>query len=821
MKIARLVATSDDIGDVDFALISPAMAGLPQGYESIFATLPIHNINGWLDDIGELESNHCPGCTPAVFAADPFLDAERVLQRFRRAGFGELAIWPSVGIFGGTPDLSSEGLDFARETEFAHMASAAGFAVTATIFNVSQARSMIDAGVRRFVLHPPLVRESTAGGDDADNALAQWLQSLFPDGRPQGVQTYLFSSHGDGHQGESKLVDGILICRTGRSSARHVTAARRNRRPAKLAALPSRLPFLARRRGAIVVGASIGSGAAAHAVANGGADFIVALNAGRFRMMGTSSSACYLPLRDTNNFVDGFAREEILPRVRVPVFLGVYAGDPRRSIDDIIATTVARGYQGITNFPTIARYSGPYRKRLEASGFGIHREYELLTRAKQAGLATLAYARDPDEAAHFAALRADILCLQFGSAAGRLALPSETEIEDIAGKAGAMIRRIRKHNATILCLLAGGAILSPQTMMRVCDLAKADGYVGGSTFDKFPAVTSIEDRTAEFKAAVQFRYGIEGIEKQIRLYRRFGLVTTESDHATVHERVKRLAASSGPIVISGARGTGKSLLARLIHSMGPARNHSVESLSLGAAEGYSPSSALAGVISDAGDRPRTRLGWFQLLSGQDLVLENLERADRAVQTLLLEAIETRQFRPVGAMASLPFDVRLIITSREPLAALRAAGKLDDDLYLQLRPSEIELHSLRERPEDIPLIVDFLLEDIGRRAALGIEHAAIRALQTCDWPGNIRELRSFLEEVAVLAEERKITLEDLDMVRRNRDVYIEHPKEMTEREWLLDALRRHSFHRTEAAAFLGISRKTLYNKMKRLRLLQEH
>ena len=85
---------------------------------------------------------------------------------------------------------------------------------------------------------------------------------------------------------------------------------------------------------------------------------------------------------------------------------------------------------------------------------------------------------------------------------------------------------------------------------------------------------------------------------------------------------------------------------------------------------------------------------------------------------------------------------------------------------------------------------------------------------------MRELRSFLEEVAALADGRKIMLEDLEMVRRNREVRTAHPKEMTEREWLLDALRRHSFHRTDAAAFLGISRKTLYNKMKRLRLLHE-
>ncbi len=172
------------------------------------------------------------------------------------------------------------------------------------------------------------------------------------------------------------------------------------------------------------------------------------------------------------------------------------------------------------------------------------------------------------------------------------------------------------------------------------------------------------------------------------------------------------------------------------------------------------------------------------------------------------------------MASLPFDVRLIVTSREPLAELRAAGKLDDDLYLRLRPFEIILHPLHRRPEEIPLIVDFLLNDIDRSLTSGIDHAALRALQTYDWPGNVRELRSFLEEAAGLADGRKISIEDVEIVHRNIGVPVSHPKEMTEREWLLDALRRHKFRRTDAAAFLGISRKTLYNKMKHLKLLDE-
>ncbi len=361
-------------------------------------------------------------------------------------------------------------------------------------------------------------------------------------------------------------------------------------------------------------------------------------------MMGVSSSACYLPLRDTNNFVDEFTREEILPHVNVPVFLGAFASDPRRSIDSIVATAAARGYQGITNFPTVARYSGRYRMNLEACGFGISREYELLSRAKEAGLATLAYARGGEEAEQFAAIGTDVLCLQFGSAAGRLAVPSEAEIEDIAGRAGAIVRRARTRNPLIICTLAGGAILSPQTMMRVVDLAKADGYVGGSTFDRFPVASSIEERTAEFKSAAQLRYGIEKVEKQIRFYRRFGLATTESDNKTVHKRVRQLAASKDAVVISGPRGTGKSLLARLIHALGPARNSAIETVSLSAVSDNAPEYALAGSAGDREAHSRARLGWFQLLAGQDLVLDDLDKAQPPVQALLLEAMETKRFR---------------------------------------------------------------------------------------------------------------------------------------------------------------------------------
>jgi predicted TIM-barrel enzyme/transcriptional regulator with AAA-type ATPase domain len=816
MKVARIIGRLADLREADLGLISPAMTDLPQGLESVAAMLPVHNLNGWLDATSVTGLSYDERCFPALFAADPFLDLRRTFERLRHLGFSRVALWPSIGIFDGSPNFASDGLGFEREVHSARIAVAAGFSLMATVFDSAQAQRMIEAGVTRLILHPPPGRLDYNG-----HRLADWIRTVFPSGRPSSIETCLIATAESPPSLDNlPLVDGILACGSGRSVLKREIRTGPSDLPRR-SMVPSAPHFLSRRRGSIIVGAAVGTGAAAHAVVNGGADFVVALSAGRFRMMGVPSSSSYLPLRDTNSFVDGFALDEILPRVEVPVFLGVCAFDPRRDVGAIVAKALEHGYPGITNFPTVARYSGRYRKCLEANGLGIRHEFELLARAKEAGLLTLAYTRAPDEAAHFASLGVDVLCLQFGSNADRLVVHSQAEVEDIAGQAGAIIRRVRAHNAALPCLLSGGAIVSPETVMRVCDLAKADGYIGGSTFDQFPMATSIEDRTAEFKAALQLRYETEGIEKQIRLYRRFGLVTTQSDSETVHNRVRRLASSRDPIIITGARGTGKSLLAKLIHALGPRKARPLENLSLDDTAGNSLQHSLTGAAGDAAAGIPSKLGWFQVLSGQDLVLDDLDKASLPMQAFLLETMETGRFRQAGAITSLPFDVRLILTSREPLAELRSTGRMDDDLYLRLRPAEIQLQALRSRPEDIPVIVDFFLEDLASKSACGIEHAAVRSLQAYDWPGNMRELRSFLQEALVLAHGRKISLEDLETVRHNRAAAVVHPTEVTEREWISDALRRHRYRRADTAAYLGISRKTLYNKMRHFRLLGDH
>ena len=160
-----------------------------------------------------------------------------------------------------------------------------------------------------------------------------------------------------------------------------------------------RLKTLRAARNQMLVGAAIGTGMTAQAAERGGADLLLALNAGRFRSMGVPSIASMLALRPCNDFVLDFARAEILPRVAIPVFFGASAFDPALDITALVARIAAAGFPGVVNFPTAALVDGRYRDFLEESGCGFAREVALLTAARKAGLATLAYVRTAAEAA--------------------------------------------------------------------------------------------------------------------------------------------------------------------------------------------------------------------------------------------------------------------------------------------------------------------------------------------------------------------------------------------------------------------------------------
>ena len=252
--------------------------------------------------------------------------------------------------------------------------------------------------------------------------------------------------------------------------------------------------------GTLLVGGAIGIGMTAEAAVRGGADFLLALNAGRYRVMGAPSVAALLPIGDANSFTDGFARREILDRVSVPVLFGASCFNPGMSPERLVAQTLDAGYHGMANFPSAIHFDARFRQLLEEAGIGFEREARMLTLARQAGLMTFGYAKTRSDVAQLMEAGVGMICLNFGwNAGGVLSVAQSFTISEAADRARRVFAAVRARAPETLCFVEGGPIISPDDMFRVCDEARADGYVGGSTLDRVPLEHSVTERTSAWR----------------------------------------------------------------------------------------------------------------------------------------------------------------------------------------------------------------------------------------------------------------------------------------------------------------------------------
>ncbi|ASY60624.1 Sigma-54 dependent DNA-binding response regulator (plasmid) [Sinorhizobium sp. CCBAU 05631] len=558
-----------------------------------------------------------------------------------------------------------------------------------------------------------------------------------------------------------------------------------------------------------LVGAAIGTGMAAQAASRGGADFILALNAGRLRSMGAPSIFSLLALRNSNDFVLDFARSEILPQARVPIFFGASAFDPRSPIETELERIADAGFGAVVNFPTAIFLDGRFRADIERAGLGFQRELDLLRAAKARGMATLAYVRTAIEAQQAAQAGVDIINLNLGwNVGGSVGSRSGLSLTQAADYAKIVFRQIRAISEETLCVLEGGPIVSPDQMYEVSVVAKADGYIGGSTIDRVPLEASMEQITSAFKSVGTLQKRIDELERQLEhAQREYAIVGRSPSIQQIKQRIEKLAASPLPVMITGEPGTGKKLLARGIHEAARRSGSKLISASSLDASGE----ALFGSV--LGDGGRKVLGLLQYHPRATLLIEDVESLGIDAQERLLEVIETGVYRRLGDNDRGRFEGRLILTSTEPLSQLGSTGQLIPALESRLAPGHVFLPNLSDRLEDLPLLAEHFLEALRkdrRSRKLSVDHSAYRILMTYSWPENVRELRSVLETAAIRCEGDWIKAEHLPALS---DTDAPHPHPADEREWILGALQRHRFRRGEAARYLGISRKTLYNKMR--------
>ncbi len=535
--------------------------------------------------------------------------------------------------------------------------------------------------------------------------------------------------------------------------------------------------------------------------------------------MGSSSPASILPIRNCNDFVASFARGEILSSTKLPVLFGACAFDPQLLLEPFLDRLCRWGFGGVTNFPSVVHLDDNRRNALERLGLGYEREIAMLVAARQRGLATLGYTRSLADARCMAEAGVEALCMNFNLDAGGAAKASAAAFRnEISARTSELVRRVHALDRKIVCLLGGGPITQPDELLDVCRETGAQGFVGGSSFDRVPLETSVLEVTAGFKTVNLLRKRVDDLERQLRFSGyRHGIVAQSAVMKHVLGDAKRLAIGPGPVLVTGEAGTGKRAVASLIHALGSRRSR--DAVMFTCREDGKKSRTLDALFgAEIQGEARQRVSILEAASLSSVLLLHVDRLSPDGQERLVDFLETGTFHPIMGSTLRRSNTKLIATATLSLGRLAAEGRFVPRLIEAMSGFEITLPPLRDRLEDLPLLIQHfavaLKGENGSRSA-ALEKSAFRTLASYDWPGNVRQLRHVVERLSTLAPGTRITSERVEAV-------LDAPlstsvRGLSEKEWIIEALRRNKLHRGLAARSLGVSRKTLYNKIKRYKV----
>jgi two-component system response regulator PilR (NtrC family) len=298
----------------------------------------------------------------------------------------------------------------------------------------------------------------------------------------------------------------------------------------------------------------------------------------------------------------------------------------------------------------------------------------------------------------------------------------------------------------------------------------------------------------------------------------------------LREMIGKVARSQAPVHIFGESGTGKELVAQLIHDSGPRRGGPFVPVNCGAIPTELMESELfghkrgsfTGAVAD-------KKGLVQTAEGGTLFLDEVADLPLHMQVKLLRVIQEKTVRPIGESREVPVDVRILSATHKNLSTLVAEGAFREDLYYRVNVIELRVPALRERPEDIPELVETILRRLARRMNLeepGVEPDALEALVKYPFPGNVRELENILERAMALSAGGKIAAKDLQL--RDAPVTVSpvasggvgplgDQLEDIERDAILKALEQTRYNKTAAAKLLGMSFRALRYRIKKLGL----
>ena len=412
----------------------------------------------------------------------------------------------------------------------------------------------------------------------------------------------------------------------------------------------------------------------------------------------------------------------------------------------------------------------------------------------------------------------------------------DMNLPDMAGME--VLSRIQRYlpKCRILIITAFGTIRSAVEATKLGAYAYLEKPVDNDELllmiSRALEVKKLEAEVEDLKTELTSRYSFANI------------VGTSAKMNSVFQMMHRIARVDGTILITGESGTGKELVARAIHFNGPRKDGPFVVVNCGAIPRDLIESEFFGHSKGAfTDAKSEKTGKFELAHKGTIFLDEVAELSLAAQVKLLRALGEREIVKVGGTKTIPVDVRVIAATNKKLEEEVKRGNFREDLFFRLAVLSLHLPPLRERPEDIPLLSEHFLKKYGgelKKEIEGISEKALEHLRRYAWPGNVRELENVLYESLVLSDD--LRLDEKNLPPRIRARYSEgepdsglgcgpetsaaegalkraaqQAAEQAEKSLIEKVLMEANGNKTLAAKVLGVSRKTLFNKMKTLRI----
>ncbi|KJS29885.1 MAG: Fis family transcriptional regulator [Desulfatitalea sp. BRH_c12] len=388
---------------------------------------------------------------------------------------------------------------------------------------------------------------------------------------------------------------------------------------------------------------------------------------------------------------------------------------------------------------------------------------------------------------------------------------------------------IRRNDGDKWCSL----FMGDQVTGRQCVIVRKDG----STVHALKNACILNDDRGEMIGAVETITDITELvekEQQLAAYERqlrsddgfHGIIGAGPAMRKVFELIANAAHSDAPVIVLGESGTGKELAALAIHQIGARQKKPFVKVNCAAFTESLLESELFGHVRGAYTGAyRDRAGRFENADGGTIFMDEIGDLPLSTQVKLLRVLEEKIIERVGDARPVPVDVRILSATNRNLTELIARGDFRQDLFFRINVIPIQLPPLRARKEDIPLLADFFFQKIrlkNRKAIDGISNDAMACLMRYDWPGNVRELKSAFEYAFVTCQEAMIHPQHLPPALQTSDSAHSAPpagkrpfnREEIKRIELIEALEAAQGNQTKAAEQLGVSRVTVWNRMRR-------